>query len=366
MPSLPRPADNDLLQRPALAAGVFVFSALAALGLSAVLTLAAPAEVHAQTTPQINPQTTPQNGGRLRALMAQKQAAAAEAALPAAVQRIADVPYGTDPAQRMDVYVPTSPTGSGTGTGTNSPVASAVRAPVIFMVHGGGWRNGDKAMGRVVQEKVNRWVPKGFVLISINYRMLPDAPVAVQERDVQAALMAAQQRAGTWGADPSRFILMGHSAGAHLVALLNARAPQALREGAWPWLGTVALDGAMMNVPARMRVPHLPLYDDAFGADPAYWVAMSPFHQWTVGAPPMQMVCSTQRPDAPCQQFTDMARHVRHLGGRAEVLPQDLDHGEINAQLGLDSDYTRAVETFMGSLDAEVARRLQCGAAVCY
>ncbi|RKR69037.1 alpha/beta hydrolase family protein [Acidovorax sp. 94] len=299
-------------------------------------------------------QTTAHNGGRLRALIAQKQAAAAPAALSAGVQRIADVPYGTDPAQRMDVYVPTSPT-----TGTNSLVASAVRAPVIFMVHGGGWRHGDKAMGRVVQEKVNRWVPKGFILISINYRMLPDAPVAVQERDVQAALMAAQQRAGTWGGDPSRFILMGHSAGAHLVALLNARAPQALREGAWPWLGTVSLDSAMMNVPARMRAPHLPLYDDAFGTDPAYWVAMSPFHQWTVGAPPLQMVCSTQRADDPCQQSDAMARHVRNQGGRAEVLPQDLDHGEINAQLGLDSDYTRAVEAFMGSLDAEVARRLQ-------
>lgn len=299
-------------------------------------------------------QTTTQNGGRLRALIAQKQAAAAPAVLAAGVQRIADVPYGADPAQRMDVYVPTSPT-----TGTNSLVASAVRAPVIFMVHGGGWRIGDKAMGRVVQEKVNRWVPKGFIFISINYRMLPDAPVAVQERDVQAALMAAQQRAGTWGGDPSRFILMGHSAGAHLVALLNARAPQALREGAWPWLGTVSLDSAMMNVPARMRAPHLPLYDDAFGTDPAYWVAMSPFHQWTVGAPPLQMVCSAQRADDPCQQSDAMARHVRNQGGRAEVLSQDLDHGEINAQLGLDSDYTRAVEAFMGSLDAEVARRLQ-------
>ena len=318
---------------------LFTVTALAALTL-------ATASAHAQTTTQ--------NGGRLRALIAQRQAAAAEAVLPAGVQRIADVPYGADPAQRMDVYVPTSPT-----TGTNSLVASAVRAPVIFMVHGGGWRYGDKAMGRVVQEKVTRWVPKGFIFISINYRMLPGAPVAEQERDVQAALMAAQQRAPQWRADSGRFILMGHSAGAHLVALLNARAPQALREGAWPWLGTVSLDSAMMNVPARMRVPHLPLYDDAFGTDPAYWVALSPFHQWTTGAPPMQMVCSTQRADDPCQQSDAMARHVRTRGGRAEVLPQDLDHGEINAQLGLDSDYTRAVETFMASLDGVVARLLR-------
>lgn len=308
-----------------------LFTALAALTL---------------TTASVQAQTTAQNGGRLRAFMAQKQATAAEAALPAGVQRIADVPYGSDPRQRMDVYVPTG------------LAASAVRAPVIFMVHGGGWRHGDKAMGRVVQEKVARWVPLGFVLISVNYRLLPDTPVAEQERDVQAALMAAQQRAPQWGADSGRFILMGHSAGAHLVALLNARAPQALREGAWPWLGTVSLDSAMMNVPARMRAPHLPLYDDAFGTDPAYWVALSPFHQWTTGAPPMQMVCSTQRADDPCQQSDAMARHVRTRGGRAEVLPQDLGHGEINAQLGLESDYTRAVETFMASLDGVVARLL--------
>ena len=271
------------------------------------------------------------------------------APLPAGVQRIADVPYGPDPAQRMDVYVP-----AGTTAG-----ASALRAPVIFMVHGGGWRIGDKAMGRVVQEKVNRWVPKGFILISANYRMLPAAPVSTQARDVQAALVAAQQRASTWGGDSGRFILMGHSAGAHLVALLNARAPQALREGAVPWLGAVALDSAVMNVPAAMRARHPRLYDDAFGSDPAHWAALSPFHQWTVGAPPLQMVCSTQRADQPCAQADAMARHVRSQGGRAEVLPQPLSHGEINARLGLDSDYTRAVETFMGSLDAEVARHLQ-------
>ncbi len=118
------------------------------------------------------------------------------APLPVGVQRIADVPYGPDPAQRMDGYVPAR--------------ATAGAAPVIFMVHGGGWRVGDKAMGRVVQEKVNRWVPRGFLLISANYRMLPASPVSVQASDVQAALVAAQQRAGTWGGDPGRFILMGH------------------------------------------------------------------------------------------------------------------------------------------------------------
>lgn len=213
-------------------------------------------------------------------------------------------------------------------------------------------------MARVVQEKVARWVPRGLVFVSINYRLLPEADVGQQARDVAAALAAAQQRAATWGADGGRVVLMGHSAGAHLVALLNARPALAQREGAIPWLGAVVLDSAVLNVPAFMAAPHYRLYDPAFGTDPATWAALSPYDQLAPGAPPFLLVCSTQRPDRPCVQAEAMARHVRAQGGRAEVLPQALSHADVNGTLGLESDYTRAVEAFMASLDAQVAAAL--------
>lgn len=57
-----------------------------------------------------------------------------------------------------------------------------LRAPVIFMVHGGARRTGDKAISRVVQEKVARWVPKGFVFISVNYRLYPTVNVCRRRR----------------------------------------------------------------------------------------------------------------------------------------------------------------------------------------
>lgn len=272
---------------------------------------------------------------------------AAPAPLPAGVQKIADVPYGADPLQRMDVYLPTAPRSS-----------TAARAPVIFMVHGGAWRIGDKAMGRVVQEKVARWVPQGFVFISVNYRLYPAVNVLQEAHDVATALAAAQGRAASWGADPSRFILMGHSAGAHLVSLINASPTLAQREGAWPWLGAVSLDSAALNVPAVMTAPHYPFYDEVMGSNPAFWTAVSPYHALSGPVPPFQFVCSTERPDHPCLQAQGMARRVQQLGGRAELLPQDLSHGEINAQLGLESDYTRGVEAFMASLDGVVARLL--------
>ena len=108
----------------------------------------------------------------------------------------------------------------------------------------------------------------------------------------------------------------------------------------------------------RSGVAH-PFYDEVMGANPLFWAAVSPYHALSGPVPPFQFVCSTERPDHPCLQAQGMARRVRDLGGRAEVLPQELTHGEINAQLGLESAYTRAVETFMASLDAVVAQRLK-------
>ena len=264
----------------------------------------------------------------------------------AAAHRLADVPYGPHPRQRMDVYLP-------------ARAAAAGRpAPVILMVHGGAWSAGDKARGGVVREKVARWVDRGFILVSANYRLHPGADPLQQAQDVAAALAAVQAQAARWGGDAARVVLMGHSAGAHLVALVNAAPAFAQRAGAQPWLGAVALDSAALDLPALMAAPHPRFYDRVFGADPAFWRQASPWHALAGPVPPLLLVCSTERADASCGPAEAMARQAQALGGRAEVLPQALSHGEINAQLGREGGYTRAVERFMASLDAQVARML--------
>ena len=136
-----------------------------------------------------------------------------------------NVRYGNADLQTMDVYLPRKPQ-----TGM----------PVIFMVHGGAWRFGDKTARSVVLNKVARWVPRGFILVSVNYRMLPTARLLQQAEDVARALATAQAKAASRGGDPAKFILMGHSAGAHLVALLDADPALAYKAGARPWLGVVA------------------------------------------------------------------------------------------------------------------------------
>ena len=255
-------------------------------------------------------------------------------AIPAGGRIERDVAYGSDPAQRADVYLPKQ---------------GAAAAPVILMVHGGAWMFGDKGASGVVVNKVGHWVPKGYVLVSVNYRMArPPSPLE-QADDVARALAFVQARAAAWGGDPMRVLLMGHSSGAHLVALLAADPTMATRQGAKPWLGTVSLDSAALNVVDVMEGRHLPFYDRVFGRDRARWAEVSPLQRLSAAPRPMLLVCSSQRSDS-CPAARAFAAKATALGGRATVLPQDLKHGEINKELGRPGDYTAEVERFMSSL----------------
>jgi acetyl esterase/lipase len=150
---------------------------------------------------------------------------------------------------------------------------------------------------------------------------------------------------------------MGHSAGAHLVALLAAAPAGAFQSGARPWLGTVLLDSTALDVVEIMEAKHPRFYDKAFGSTPTYWRAASPFHALSETAAPFLVVCSTRRSDS-CQQAHQFVAKVASLQVRASVLEQDLSHKDINQQLGVAGGYTDAVESFMGALDESVMRAL--------
>jgi acetyl esterase/lipase len=263
------------------------------------------------------------------------------AASPAEVVVVRDVAYGTDRKQRFDVYAP-----------------KGVRnAPVILMVHGGAWRIGDKRSKGVVENKVARWSRAGIIVISVNYRMLPGTDPVEQARDVARALAAAQARMAEWGGDPNSVVLMGHSAGAHLVALIDANPALATRLGARAWLGAVILDSAALDIVQTMERPHAALYDEAFGRDRVYWREASPHHHLAAGAKPLLMVCSARRRDS-CRAAQRLAAKATSVGVRAEVLPVAKSHAAIDAQLGAAGAYTEGVEAFLASLDPSLARAL--------
>jgi arylformamidase len=274
----------------------------------------------------------------LRERLTQRRTAAASHAMPlpvgARVER--DMAYGPDPAQRLDVYLP----------------PHAEHAPVIFMVHGGGWMFGDKGSSGVVANKAAHWLPSGYIVMSTNYRLSPSANPLEQADDVARALAFAQSNAHRWGADPARFVLVGHSAGAHLVSLLSADPVIATRQGGRPWLGTVSLDSAAYDVAKLMQSHHLGLYDRVFHDDQDLWREASPTLRLKRASIPMLLVCSSRRNDS-CPQAEAFATKAIALGGHATVLPVDKTHGEINQQLGTPGSYTDAVDAFLHTIGSK-------------
>ncbi len=241
-----------------------------------------------------------------------------------------DVAYGEETLQTLDVYAP----------------KDAKKAPIILMVHGGAWAFGDKGNFAVVANKADHYLPKGYVFISVNYRMLPAADPVEQARDVARALSYVQTNANLWGGDPKRVVLMGHSAGAHLISLLNADPAFAKEVGAEPWLAAVSLDSGAYDVEAIMKRRHLPLFDRAFGKDKAFWRQASPIRRSGGKPAPMLLVCSSRGRDS-CGQAEAFKAALAKEKAAASVAPEDLSHREINLNLGRANSYTKRVDAFL-------------------
>jgi len=259
--------------------------------------------------------------------------AAALGAGGAAARQLMDLAYGPAERQKLDVYLPDRSAPGG--------------APILVMVHGGAWMFGKKTAPGVVGAKRERWNGEGWIFVSVDNRLLPEADALTQADDVAAALAFVQKQAPGWGGDPKRLVLMGHSAGAHLVSLVDVATDLAARAGVQPWLATVSLDGGALDLANLMSRPHARFYDRVFGADPAFWRQVSPADRVQPGAPPLLLVCSSTRRGDPCAENQRFAERARAQGVSARVLPQALSHAEINADLGKPGPYTDAVAAFI-------------------
>jgi acetyl esterase/lipase len=248
-----------------------------------------------------------------------------------------DIPYA-EPAharQVLDVYAP----------------RDAKNAPVVFWIHGGGWQTGDKAAG--VQTKADAFVDKGFVFVSTNYRLLPDVDMGTIIRDVAKSIRWTHDHIAEHGGDPKRILVMGHSAGAQLAALVCIDDRYLKAEGLSLDIikGCVPVDGDTYDVPAiievaetRWRVHGLPPakfgHREKFGNDPAKHRDFSAVTHVSKdkGIPPFLIVYVTGHPDVTAQ-----AQRLANSLKEADVPTtlyggKETTHVKINADLGLPED----------------------------
>ncbi len=247
--------------------------------------------------------------------------------------------FGADPKQRLDLVKP----------------AGLSRAPVLLFVHGGGWSIGDKA--HAAGEKA-RWAnSEGWAFASANYRLVPQATVESQAADVVSAIAWLRANAAKQGLDPDRIVLMGHSAGAHLVALVGTD-PQYLNAAGVPIgavKGIVLLDGAGYDVPtqasAEMNIVK-PMYEAAFSSDPKRQAALSPTRHAAAPNVSRWLILPIERRQDSQAQSKGLADALNRSGASATVvaIPGE-SHGSLNKGLGEAGDFaTKQVEGFLAAV----------------
>ncbi len=246
-----------------------------------------------------------------------------------------DIRYGAaHERQVLDVYAP----------------AGAKNLPVVFWIHGGGWQTGDKGM---VALKPKAFMDAGFVFVSINHRLLPTVDMRAITRDVASALGWVHKTIATYGGDPARLLVMGHSSGGQLAALMCTDDRYAKAEGLSlaAIKGCVPVDADTFDIPAiiemaetRARVHHLPLptygHRQKFGDDPAKHRDFSAVTHVASGKgiPPFLILHIGGNPDTGAQARR-LASALEQTGISAKVVVgRESTHASINDNLGKADD----------------------------
>lgn len=219
----------------------------------------------------------------------------------------------------------------------------AAGLPVMFFVHGGAWYIGTRER---VRFKEDFFLQNGFVFVSVDYRLLPKVDVATQANDIEAAYDFVRAHIATFGGDPDRIVAMGHSAGAHLVALTGLR-------GSLPGVrGLVLNDIGAYDLPAMAdedgELP--PVYKQAF-PDPAQWATLSPITYVGTHPHPPVFISWTRLPFHRKESLR-LATKLMQNGTAVSVFDgRGYDHFRINRHFGLDGDpMTQAVIEYFLSL----------------
>lgn len=256
----------------------------------------------------------------------------------AVIHRV-DARYGDDPRQAITVWV----------------AAHKGKAPLMLYFHGGGWAAGDSGAGGGAKPK--HFIDRGYVYASATYRFVPQATVEDQLADAARAVRWLRANAGELGADKDRIVLVGHSSGAHLAAMI-ASDPQWLAAAKVPFAAiraVVLLDGAGFDVPTLMA-PYpgttMPFYGLAFGADAARQLRLSPIAHLAPPNAPAWLFLQDASRFSGYAEAEALAGPLRKGGATTLIVPvAGTSHMQLNENLGLPGDpATDQADAFLATI----------------
>jgi arylformamidase len=224
-----------------------------------------------------------------------------------------DLPYGAHPGERLDVF----------------PAERATPAPIHVFIHGGYWHRLDKKDFSYVARAL---VPAGVATVVINYALMPTVTMAELVRQCRASIAWVHAHAASFGGDPGRITISGHSAGGHLVAMLLATD--------WPAFAGLPADvvkaGVAISGLYDLEPIRLCYLNDVLALTPDDARVHSPTLLTPTHASPLLLPLGALEGPEYHRQSEEMAAAWRRHGGRADIM--DLaghDHFSIVWELGL-------------------------------
>lgn len=222
--------------------------------------------------------------------------------------------------------------------------ADGFNLPVVFYVHGGAWRFGSRS---IVRLKPGFFRRQGYLFVSTDYRLVPDVAAETQADDVAASYAWVQRNIARYGGDPSRILAVGHSAGAHLIALtgLSGRLPGV--QGLF-LNDTEVYDLASMAEAYGGKLPWV--YESIFGKGER-WAALSPATYLGRQDQPAVMV-SWSRMGRGHEAGADFAARLVASGIRTDTFDgRAYSHLTINRRMGMTGEpITLATRRFLESV----------------
>jgi acetyl esterase/lipase len=213
--------------------------------------------------------------------------------------RLSNIAYGPATRQTLDVYQPTKST---------PPVG------IVVFFYGGDWQSGTKEGYRFVGQAL---ASKGFIAILPDYRLYPQVTFPTFVEDGALAIRWVHDHATSLGGNPSALFLMGHSAGAHIAALLTLDGH---------YLQAVGLDRSAIRATAGLSGPYdftpYPGDLEPFNLKPGEtpYPAMEPIHFVDGHEPPMLLVQGLLDTTVNPSNTRNLARRIREAGGKVRTI----------------------------------------------